>query len=508
QATTVNGPRQDGGPTSWQAAIDLTAAADASRVNDSYREFMVEFGDMAMAYQKGHGDQMVTVTDELTGVTLDGFSDLVGVVNPPVRNEQPHENLVKAPTCPGGVSRPCPEGISADDAGLMTFNYRSEPIALRVADRDPLQGEPHQAGGEAGDLSHAYRSDVVRAIPELNTQPGFYPELTPGHLPGDPFTPLMRVFEGDKVQIRQLVGAQEEGHNFNMNGIRWLFDPSWRNSGYRSNQMLGISEHFEFEVAPMQAVKGGSTSEDHLITPGTSIDNLWTGTWGLLRVYADPSSTTNLWPLPNNNDGKSPAFVNPTEFQGVCPSGGTRNRPAVYNPVAAPVRNFSILAVLARDVLPQGTLVYNSRGETLHDPSAILYVQKGDLDKKGKLKAGLKVEPLVLRVNAGDCIKVTLESRVSNPPDPDGWSTYPMIVDGFNANDVHPSGTVGLHPSLLEYDMFGSDGMNVGMNPVQTTTSGATPAKYLWYAGKGTICLDRYTIEEFPECFPGGKQVP
>jgi len=507
-ATTVNGPRQDGGPTSWQAAIDMTAAADATRVNDSYREFMVEFGDMTMAYQAGHGDQMVPVMDEVTNVTLDGFSDLAGVVNPPVRNEQPHELLVKAPLCPGGVQRPCPEAISADDAGLMIYNYRSEPIALRVADKDPLQGQPSQASGTAGDLSHAFRSDVVRKIPALNTQPGFYPPLTPGKLPGDPYTPLLRVFEGDKVQIRQLVGAQEEGHNFNMNGMRWLFDPSWRNSGYRSNQMVGISEHFEFEVAPLQAVKGGSTGEDYLITPGTAIDNLWTGTWGLMRVYSDPASAPDLWPLPNNSDGKSPRNVNASEFQGVCPSGGSRRNPAVYNPDAAPVRNFSIIAVLARDVLPEGTLVYNSRGEVLHDPSAILYVQKGDLDKKGKLKAGLKAEPLVIRANAGDCITVTLESRVTNPPDPDGWSTYPMITDGFNANDVHPSGTVGLHASLLEYDMNKSDGMNVGINPEVTTTPGGPVAKYQWYAGKGTVCLDRYTIAEHPECFPNGTQVP
>lgn len=507
-ATTVSGPRQDGGPTSWQAAIDMTAAADATRAMESYREFMVEFGDMVMAYQQGSGDQMKTVTDEITGVTLDGFSDIAGVVNPPVRNEQAHELLVKAPLCPGGVQRPCPEAISADDAGLMIYNYRSEPVGLRVASKDPLQGEPGQASGTAGDLSHVFRSDVARSIAALNSQPTWYPPLTPAMLPGDPYTPLLRVYEGDKVQIRQLVGAQEEGHNFNINGMRWLFEPSWRNSGYRSNQMVGISEHFEFEVGSLAPVKGGQMFEDYLVTPGTSIDNLWTGTWGLMRAYASPAATTGLWPLPNNSDGKAPSNVTAGEFSGVCPSGGSKNRPAVYNLTAAPTRNFSIIAVLARDVLPQGTLVYNSRGEVLHDPSAIIYVQKSDLDSKGKLKAGRKVEPLVLRANAGDCINVTLESRVTNPADPDGWSTYPMIVDGFNANDVHPSGTVGLHASLLEYDMEKSDGMNVGMNRVVTTTSGALPAKYQWYAGKGTVCLDRYTIEEHPECFRNGVRVP
>ncbi len=31
---------------------------------------------------------------------------------------------------------------------------------------------------------------------------------------------------------------------------------------------------------------------------------------------------------------------------------------------------------------------------------------------RGKLKAGVPVEPLVLRANAGDCISITLENRL------------------------------------------------------------------------------------------------
>ena len=56
---------------------------------------------------------------------------------------------------------------------------------------------------------------------------------------------------------------------------------------------------------------------------------------------------------------------NNDDFNGMCPK-------------AAPSRKFSVTAVAARDVLPNGTLVYNNRtnqGGILHDPTAILYVR-------------------------------------------------------------------------------------------------------------------------------------
>ena len=39
-------------------------------------------------------------------------------------------------------------------------------------------------------------------------QPTFYPALTNDLTPKDPWTPLLRAYENDRVQIRVLVGAQ------------------------------------------------------------------------------------------------------------------------------------------------------------------------------------------------------------------------------------------------------------------------------------------------------------
>ena len=65
---------------------------------------------------------------------------------------------------------------------------------------------------------------------------------------GDPFTPMMNVYEGDKVSLRVQVGAHEEGHMFSMNGVRWLQNWSSGVSGFRNSQLAGISEYFIFQV--------------------------------------------------------------------------------------------------------------------------------------------------------------------------------------------------------------------------------------------------------------------
>jgi hypothetical protein len=469
------GGRFDGGPTTWQAVIQTANTAD------SYREFLLEFADYTLAYKAGGG--------------VDGAGNAVpdpeNVINPPVRDEAALPiNIQKAAQCPGGVPLPCPEAVSAADPGTMVVNYRNEPVALRS--QDPSTNT--QAAGDAGDLSNVYRSDVTRANNALNQQPNFYPPLTGGLQGGDPFTPMLRAYEADKVQVRILVGAHEESHNFSIHGQKWLYERSDPNSGYRNSQSMGISEHFEFELPGIAAIKGSTPFVDYLYQPGSSVDNQWNGTWGLLRAYRGAAGLQpDLQLLPSNPTGMAKAADNKRDFNGTCP-------------VAAPSRKFSVTAVAAQNALPGGTLVYNSRtnqGGKLHDPTAILYVRTNDIDAAtGKLKAGVPVEPLVLRANAGDCIEMTLFNTLpANLQDVPGWNTLPMIVDGFNANQVKPSNQVGLHPQLVAYDVVSSDGANVGFNVVgnpetytpdgrQTAKPGES-VKYKWYAGdirmNGTI---------------------
>lgn len=272
------GTRQDsdGGPTSWQAII---VEQDQS---SSHREFLFEFADFQLAY--------------------DGATP----INPP--------------ECPPGVPAPCPEAISAMDTGTMSVNYRNEPVALRI--RNPETNT--QANGAAGDLSKVYKSNIDRADDRFDSQPTFYPRLTRGVKPGDPFTPLLRVFENDKVQIRILVGAHEETHNMTINGHKWLHEPGTpqdplaiNNSGYRNSQMAGISEHFEM-LTGKESIMGHRRFIDYLYQNSASVDGQWNGIWGILRVYngrrQHDEGEDPLIALPNNLEGAAPLTANDAVF--------------------------------------------------------------------------------------------------------------------------------------------------------------------------------------------------
>ena len=442
---TTFGGRFDGGPTSWRADILTSDRAQ------SYREFLLEFADFQHAYTANSVS----------------FPDPANVINPPAKKEVGLPYLLAPPdVCPGGVTPPCPEAVSADDVGTMVVNYRNEPLALRV--RNPSTNT--QAGGLAGDLSYAFRSDVLREDPALNSQPTFYPPLSGGVQAGDPFTPLLRAYEDDKVQVRILVGGHEEGHNFSINGVKWLFEPSSPNSGYRNSQMMGISEHYEF-IIPTLPKNGVGPFADYLYTAGRATDDLWNGIWGIMRGYKGVQQ--DLLALPNNSDGLAPTITNIGDFNGVCPK-------------TAPARVFNVSAYRASDITSRG-IIYNSRtmqGGILYDPTGIMYVRDEDIDPlTGKLKSGLAVEPLVLRAAAGECITLTLTNRLPQvQSDLDGYNTLPMIVRNFNNNQIRPSSHVGLHPQMLLLDVTRGDGHNVGFNPTQTAAPGHK-VEYQWYAG-------------------------
>ena len=534
----------DGGPTSWQANIIETNAAN------SHREFLFEFADFQLAYQAGAG----------VGANGKPIADPQRVINPPIINEVGLPFLVEnGMVCPGGVPAPCPEAISAADQGTMSVNYRNEPVPLRV--RNPSTNT--QASGAAGDLSKVYKSNITRADPQFNVQPTFYPALTQGVQPGDPFTPLLRVYENDKVQIRILVGAHEETHNLTISGHKWLHQPGTpqdplavNNSGYRNSQIAGISEHFEF-LTGKESIMGNRPFIDYLYQNSASVDGQWNGVWGLMRVYNGRMGLkTDLLTLPNNIEGAAALTTNDsafpidstfltgatdyldstdssvttdsklttdstlmsptmlgTESTALSPDLGmaavttdstliSTQLSSIYTsnptdfatgkivaagicPGTAPKRTINVTAVNAF-ALPAGKLIYNSRagnGGALNDPTAIMYFRSEDIDAYGNVKAGVPIEPLVVRARAGECINFNLYNRLPNTlPDLDGFNTMANLLYHFNANQVRPSNQIGLHPQLLAYNVANSDGKNVGFNPNQTVGPGGV-VRYRWYAG-------------------------
>ena len=507
------GTRTDGGPTTWQAIIQPGGGPGAA-VFDAHREFYFEFADFQHAYEANGGVLGTQLNENLLGasVPIPSYADFANAINPSFRLPPPNpaDIYIHPNWCPGVlggpvIQRPCPEAISADDPGTYALNFRNEPIGLRVFNGIVGPGAG-QAPGLAGDLSFAYQSRTDRAIAALNSQPGGpYPPLTADVQPGDPWTPLLRVYMGDKVRIRVQVGAHEEEHNFTIPGLKWKKETNSPNSGWKNSEFFGIDEYFNLDVPIVPDTQKTGGSVDYIYTVGAELEGMWNGVWGILRSYN--SERGDLYELPNNNVARGGYdFTNQADFDGICP-------------VTAPVKTFEVTAVRAVDVLdPVQGVVYNSRLTFLRDlpggingqgplidPTVLMYVLNQDLTfdaatgAPNGLKPGAPIEPLIIRVNAGDCVNVSLTNALPDDlsgTEMPGLDSMPPIIQKdvnvavpgvggiltFNKNDITPSSYVGLTPQLLAFDPKTNGGFSTGLTTGKLVAPGATDS-YKWYAG-------------------------
>lgn len=529
---------QDGGPTSWQAVIKSST--------ENYREFMLEFGDFFLAYEP-KSPKCPTAdlgfADPKRAINPAGWKD----VAPPQLFEKPVECPVNAPPGTPGPPAPCPEAVSAQDPGTKTVNYRNEPIPLRILEQTVSGPQQFLGGfaGRGGDLSFAYETRTDRWDPEFNVQPyapflskaPYGPLTSPASTyPGDPYTPLLRAYEGDPVKIRVLVGAHEASHNLTVHGMKWLREPELPDSGWRNSQGMGISEWFDLEVGRIPALNADGKFADFLYKPGAASESQWDGLWGLFRTYRGSRADLKILDVANPDargtdlaggyrvtdlatavgkkedpDPRPGIDLDSGTVRGIQPVAG----PVPTNcPATAPLRSYSITAVAAAEVLrndgygANAGLIYNRRPDVvnhpapphghggisvgpLRQPDAIMFVYTSDLDYtpgRPLLNPTVRREPLVLRAKAGECIEVKLNNDI--PPSYvdllDGWNSAPMIVENFNTDQVTTSLEVGLHPQLVAFDVMTSDGANVGLNPIQLGKQTVAPGEgvvYYWYAG-------------------------
>jgi hypothetical protein len=605
--------RSDGGPTSWQGYIVT------ENPTDSYREFMLEFQDMQLAYAKGspsetsaklfdpslppplppsaaftlgqeHSaiksilyEQMLqtyaTALDKATlpgpftlgTLSLPGFTGVFPQFGIPlsdkatVKVDQPGAQwtITEAPNqinagakyvvraakagntikkmvvftpdiTPGWASGPdgssnstfalnaprndpenAPNGppfaqiVSQNEFGTYSLNYRNEPVPFRVG----LPGASPTPSPDQSDLALAFTS-IKRADPDLNVQPDGkapYPTipLNPNAQATDPYTPLLQAYVNDKVQIRTLVGAHTQAHALQIHGVKWLFEPDNTNSGWRNAQLMGLSEHYEMKFdLPGTAVPHKDLTDlppfaDYFYSPSAGIVGLNNGLWGIMRAYGDK--------LPYSaklKDGRSdPRWLEPLPNNPKPQGTGSEDQfKKGYDANSNLRRDYDITAVTA-SVLPEGKLFYNKR-DNLGTDAAVLYVRTDDLEvKNGKtvLKAGVPIEPLILRAAAGEWIRITLRNGLAMnypvPTDPAFKSFQrlpygtPFAVLNLPSAVMFTSTKVGLHPQLVGFDPIKANGMLVGFNPqdelvpplvapVPQKPSDLKSIELYWYAGE------------------------
>lgn len=113
-------------------------------------------------------------------------------------------------------------------------------------------------------------------------------------------------------------------------------------------------------------------------------------------------------------------------------------------------------------------IVYNQYGD--YDPNGLLYVLEEDSQRIQKEAIRRfqqmppqpyeEVQPLVLRVNLGDTVKVRFRNRLDR--------------------------RLSIHVQGLSYDVITSDGSSVGFNPDSTTNNEIV---YMWYADMEGVFL-------------------
>ncbi|NOT85594.1 MAG: hypothetical protein HOP02_12640 [Methylococcaceae bacterium] len=494
QVVDRNGlPRTDGGPTSYAANV-------ITRKNGE-RDACVANKNDPLESKCLDEDTPDNVDAERTarefGLAFADYSIVYTANNQPVNPVNRLESDLPNPSL--HPRRPAPEGISTKDPGTQLLNYRNEPIPLRVAAESAADSNSFTQKHYDEELCRLALLDATGK--KNSTVPSPAAKVCAGdmayafnsHVHGDPATPLLRAYDGDRVQLRLIQGAQEENHIFNMHGVKWLAEPDAKNSGWMNAQPIGISEHFEFNVELYDS--GDNRGDSDYLYSSTATDNLWDGQWGILRAYNANQPKADL--------KKLPIILNRPSVQdnpGTCPA--EAGHPIEYH----------ISAWHAREILPGGALVYNQRFG-IKDPNAILFLEDPKdkttheriVKREEQLKelnrqfaSGERIpEPLILRMAAGQCAAVSLANQLlaqegANSTMPDAnfnnvnaWSynTLPPIIDSLNFNQLKSSSRVSLHPQLVGLKTYNQDGAAVGTNVDSTVAPGQTYA-YTWYAGE------------------------
>lgn len=344
--------------------------------------------------------------------------------------------------------RPLKSGANAVIRKANGDSYREFALFVHdfalLFDKDgkPLNPSEHPGSDDdPGVMGISYRCEPMRERLKKKNDPA---HIFSSRKYGNPATPILETYPGDPMVIRLLDGAHEEQHAFNLNGMSWRKEITDPVSPLVAEQTIGISEAFNIRVDEYYA------SGDYLYYFG-GIDDAWLGLWGIIRAHR--CRQKHLLPLCNHKK--------PIPFP-TCP------------PAGAKIRKFEIVSI-------QTDIAYNRYGD--HDPEGMLFVP---LERAEDVKCGKKKSiPLILRVNAGDWVEITLYNLFDKPVQ---YHDYPSVpLDIWHK----PSDRVSLSPQFLKHCPVCSAGVNVGFNKPEQTAAPGECIRYLWHADKeyGTCML-------------------
>jgi hypothetical protein len=250
---------------------------------------------------------------------------------------------------------------------------------------------------------------------------------------GDPFTPLPRAYVGDPFVIRSL-GVVENTGGLRVAGARFRAERFNPDAALQDTSLVGISERYDMVL---DGGAGGAAKRpgDYLYYSAMG-RHFVSGAWGLLRVHDTQQAT--LQPLPDRPSPPTGAGFPTQTFTGGAAA--TATNAGVACPSGAPVRHYDVQIRQTKLVLSNG--VSRTGIAYLPDPAP------GPQSVR---------EPLVMRVNQGECLEVKLRNTLL--------------------------GRAGLHLGQLAFDPQGSYGAAIGYNPDSSVAPGGTQT-YRFFADR------------------------
>lgn len=377
--------------------------------------------------------------------------------------------------------------------------FHDEMEILDLTGEKPLDPETLQ---ESSTPAQNYRSEPMRNRLKLIMEGVVCPNCSGEEVHhdswtfGDPDTPILKAYVRDPIKIRLIHGGVQETHVLHYHVHQWLFEPSDIDSELIDAQ--AISPQNFYTISPLYGAGSLQEAFGEAIIHCHLYPHFGDGMWGIQRTfdtlqdgsqcYPNGVPIQRLQPLPDREQPplptpEKPGFPNfiPGIFGCKAPRpplgiiGGRESTEIEENQFAPNARpgavfvNPCIQGVTPEReydiVLIQRPIVYNKAG--WHDPQGRLYVLAED--EEAVLKGEKEPEPLVIRANAGECIRINFTNKL---PEIIGGNAFQLVTRAYESS---------IHIHLVKFDPLVSDGGNVGWNYDTSVLPGQT-IRYQWFA--------------------------
>jgi hypothetical protein len=337
-----------------------------------------------------------------------------------IHDTVPHTvNIVQAGNPPGQ-----PVEVALEAGKTVSFQM---PEKIMLAPNPYINGGTHTTGS-----GFNFRAEPFAQRLANNPEPSL---LFSSAVHGDPDTPLLRAYVGDTVVFRLLHQLMNESHVWTLSGHTFLTERYAGDANRKYSIHVGIAERYDLvtKAGGFQGMPG-----DYLHFNGRT-SHFAEGGWGIFRVL--DKEVPDLVKLPS---GTKPSVIPPV--------------PASVCPADAPVKHFNVVALdrpmKLNPKAPDAIEVDFERKILLNNPEGKIFALEEDVERAS---AEVMPHPLTLRVNVGDCIKVTLKNKMAK-------------------------GRASFFAPGLAFDPRDSHGLNVGNNPGDQTVAPGQSRTYTFYA--------------------------